>query len=84
MVTKTKKEIIEIIKTALDASDQEITISTSATTVPQWDSLGQINIIVALDKAFEGKVGELEEMATAGSVARIVEILTSIGLVDKA
>lgn len=83
MVTKTKKEIIEIIKTALDVSDQEITINTSAITVPQWDSLGQINIIVALDKAFEGKVGELEELATAGSVARIVEILTGIGLVDK-
>ena len=83
MVMKTQNEIIQIIKTALDVSDQEITVNTSASNFAQWDSLGQINIIVALDKALDGKVSELEEMATAGSVGRIVEILTSNGLIDK-
>lgn len=76
----TVKEVIEIIKTALDETDKEITLDTTSMTLPQWDSLGQINIILGLDEAIGG-ISSIEEMATAGSVAQIVDILTAQGMI---
>ena len=80
MVRKSQAEILGIIQQALE-SDEPISIGSSAQTVPTWDSLGQINIIVALDEAFGGRVSALPEMATAGSVKRILALLQSEGLV---
>jgi acyl carrier protein len=77
MGRKTEQEIIEIIERALDVS-QPVSITSSAASISDWDSLGQINIIVALDEAFGGGVSELQEMAVASSVKQIVEILRSV------
>jgi len=82
MVRKPESEILEIIQKALDVNDLQITMESSSNSIPEWDSLGQINIIVALDKVLEGKVSELQEMATAGSVRKIVEILKGNGLIE--
>lgn len=82
MVRKPESEILEIIQKALDVNDPQITMESSSNSIPEWDSLGQINIIVALDKVLEGKVSELQEMATAGSVRKIVEILKGNGLIE--
>jgi acyl carrier protein len=81
---KTEGEILEIIQKALDAGDLPITMESSTNDIPQWDSLGQINIIVALDKALGGNVSELQEMAIASSVRRIVEILRENGKLKNA
>jgi acyl carrier protein len=77
MGRKTEQEIIEIIERALDVS-QPVSITSSAASISDWDSLGQINIIVALDEAFGGGVSELQEMAVASSIKQIVEILRSV------
>ena len=82
MVRKTESEIFEIIQKALGVNDLQVTMESSANSIPEWDSLGQINIIVALDKVLEGKVSELQEMATAGSVRKIVEILKGKSLIE--
>ena len=82
MVRKPESEILEIIQKALDVNDLQITMESSSNSIPEWDSLGQINIIVALDKVLEGKVSELQEMATAGAVRKIVEILKGNGLIE--
>ncbi len=82
MVRKTKSEILEIIQKALEVNDPQVTMESSSNSIPKWDSLGQINIIIALDTVFGGKVSELQEMATAGSVRKIVEILKDNGLIE--
>jgi acyl carrier protein len=40
-----------------------------------WDSLGQLSILVALDKHFKGKISSLSEIAEANSVPKILTIL---------
>ena len=77
---KTEREIIGIIQKALDV-DMPVTIDSSVNSIADWDSLRQINIIVALDEAMGGAVSELQEMATAGSVRQMLDILRANGLV---
>ena len=50
-------------------------MDSSVENVEEWDSLGHLGVLVALDKAFDGKIGSIKEMATAGSVTKIIEIL---------
>jgi acyl carrier protein len=77
-----ESEILEIVQKGLGATESPITMDSSANDVPEWDSLGQINIIVALDEALGGKVSELQEMATAGSMRKIVDLLRHHNLVE--
>lgn len=83
MSKKGEQEIIRIIQKALDVTEP-VTITSSALSIAEWDSLGQINIIVALDEACGGGVSELEEMALASSVQRIIDILRSVNKVAEA
>ena len=83
MSAKTEAEIIQIVQKAL-RTDQVVTIASSAVTIPEWDSLGQINIIVALDEALGGGVSELQEMALASSVQSIIDILKGVNRIAAA
>ena len=75
MVTKTQEDIIQIICKALDVSESQINLETIANDISEWDSLGQINIIIALDEALGGGLSEIEEMATAATIKEIIEVL---------
>jgi acyl carrier protein len=79
--SKTKSEILEIIQKALNVNDLQVTMESSFENIPEWDSLAQINIIVALDTVLGGRISELQEMATASSVRKIVVILTDNGFI---
>ena len=81
MGSKTKSEILEIIQKALNVNDLQVTMESSFENIPEWDSLAQINIIVALDTVLGGRISELQEMATASSVRKIVVILTDNGFI---
>ena len=72
----TEQEVMKVVQSALRI-DQPLTMSSSADTIPEWDSLGQINIIVALDEALGGGVSEMQDMALASSVDKIVALLRS-------
>lgn len=41
----------------------------------EWDSLGQLSILLALEKLFPGKVADNAEMAGATSVPQIFDTL---------
>lgn len=49
--------------------------NSSSTEINNWDSLGQVDIIMALDILFGGKVNPIPEMADANSVPEIFSIL---------
>ena len=70
-----QKEILEIIAKTLNVDLNKISVDSSSETVDEWDSLGHLGILVALDKAFDGKLAGIPEMAAANSVNKIVKVL---------
>ena len=72
--------MIETIKSLLkahgpDSNTSIIKEDSDSEGIENWDSLGQLSILVALDKKFEGKISSLSEMAEATSVQKIFSIL---------
>ena len=68
-------EIIEIIEKALELKPGVLKEDSGSENIEDWDSLGQLSILVALDKHFEGKISSISEMAEANSVPKILSIL---------
>ena len=70
-----ERNVREIVSNALAMSDYD------ADTDEEWDSLGHIAILVALDTAFDGKISRIEELQDAYSVTAILDILRAKGLI---
>jgi acyl carrier protein len=68
-------EIIKIIEKALNLGTGVLKENSSSETIDEWDSLGQLSILVDLDRKFEGKISSISEMADADSVEKILKIL---------
>jgi len=70
-----ENDVIEIIETVLKLDNSHIDINSTVDNIEEWDSLGHLGVLVALDKAFDGKIASIQEMATADSVKKILQIL---------
>ena len=70
-----KTDVLVKIEQALELKQGLLTESMCAEEVENWDSLGHLNILVALDKLFDGKVGNITEIAGADSIPKILHIL---------
>jgi acyl carrier protein len=68
-------DIIKAVEAALTLKAGTLAADSRAEDVAHWDSLGQLSILVALDKLFEGKIANINEMAEADSVPKILKIL---------
>ncbi len=75
-----KDDLCTLIKDALDADDN-IDMDSSAETIPEWDSLGHLSVLTALDDATNGKASSLSDLSDATSVSKIVDILKSHELI---
>ncbi len=69
-----EEKIVNIISDALENPDVNIDSSVDNTT--EWDSLGQLGILSALDKASNGQVNNYREFNTASSVKEIIELFS--------
>ncbi len=67
--------VMEIIEKALELKPGILKEDSDSERMEDWDSLGQLSILVALDKHFKGKISSLSEMAEANSVPEILTIL---------
>ena len=67
--------VIKIIEQALLLEPGILNEDSNSENIEEWDSLGQLTILVALDKNFEGKIASISEMAEANSVQEILTIL---------
>lgn len=74
-----KNELFLLIKDALDA-EGEVDMDSSADNISEWDSLGHLSVLTALDNATDGKAASISDLADATSVTAIVEILEVNGL----
>ena len=70
-----KTMVIATIERALDLQKGSLGENSSSADYNSWDSLGQVDIILALDVLFDGKVNAIPEMADANSVAKIIDVL---------
>ena len=67
--------VMEIVEGALELDAGVVQASSDSESIAEWDSLGQLSILVALDRRFDGKVAGLSEMAEANSIQIMQEIL---------
>ena len=67
--------VMEIIEKALELKPGILKEDSDSERMEDWDSLGQLSILVALDKHFEGRISSLSEIADANSVPKILTIL---------
>ena len=67
--------VIKIIEKALSLEPEILNEDSDSENTEDWDSLGQLSILVALDKHFEGKISSISEMAEANSLQKILTTL---------
>jgi len=70
-----KAEVIAVIEKALEIKSGQLGENARAEEFDNWDSVGQLSILVALDKLFGGKIANINEMAEADSIPKIIAIL---------
>ena len=79
---KNKDELYNLIATALDLDINNLSDDTSTDNTQEWDSLGHLSILTALDKSTKGKSGSIKELSSVNSVKKIVEILQDHDLLN--
>jgi len=75
MSVDNQSEVIAIIETALSLEAGELKANSISEDIDNWDSLGQLSILVSLDKHFNGQIKDLPQMGTVDSVEKILNIL---------
>lgn len=71
----TQPDVIAVIEKALELQPGSLSESTCADEIENWDSLGQLSILVALDKLCDGKIANINEIAEADSIEKILVLL---------
>jgi acyl carrier protein len=74
-------ELIDIVAAALEAEPNTVTLESSRETVEGWDSLGHLNILIALDKRTNGRAADIADLASAMSVGDILNLLHTQNLI---
>ncbi len=68
-------EICRIIEKALGVDPGTISMDDNSDTVVEWDSLGFLNILSALEERYSNEVAHIDDLGGARSVREIAEIL---------
>ena len=71
----TKKQVISCISKALEVPNTKIKDNSTDEDFEKWDSLGHLEILLSLDKILKGKAIEIEDLAQAYSVKKILTVL---------
>ena len=74
-LTVSRTTVIATIERALGLQKGSLGENSSSAEYNSWDSLGQVDIILALDVLFDGKVNAIPEMADANSVPKVIDVL---------
>ena len=68
-----------MIAKSIFVDGSSLSMDSSAETVEEWDSLGHISILSALDEATDGKSADIVELTQATSVREINDLLKENG-----
>ena len=71
------EELTEIFRDIFDDEEIELTDETTAEDIEDWDSLEQINLLVAIEKKFsiKFKLDEVSHLANVGDMVKLVQKL---------
>ena len=81
MSKNTEQDAIDVIEKALDTPPGTVNLDTNAESLTEWDSLGHLSILTALDNLFEGKVAGIDGIGDADSVSKVLDALRQNSLV---
>jgi acyl carrier protein len=70
-----KERLQEIFRDIFDDEELVITEDMSANDIEDWDSLAQINLIIAIEKEFKVKFN-LEEVSNLKNIGEMLELLS--------
>ena len=70
-----QSDVIAVIEKVLELKPGSLGDGTNSEEIPNWDSLGHLSILVALDKLFDGKLTKIKDMERADSISKIMVIL---------
>ena len=76
----TRDDLCALVKDALD-TDDAVDMNSSAENLAEWDSLGHLSVLTALDEATGGKAASFTDLGEANSIAAIVGILESQNII---
>ena len=76
-----KEDVLKIISKILKMSPQKIEKIDDYTKMENWDSLAQLDIISAIDKKLNGKIGKIKNIAEIKSVKKIISLLKKKSLI---
>ena len=79
--TPSKADILKINSKILKMSPQKIEKIDHYTKMESWDSLAQLDIISAIDKKLNGKIGKIKNIAEIKSVKKIISLLKKKSLI---
>lgn len=77
------KDVLEAIATGLDLGPDEVTLESSSETIEDWDSLGHLTVLSALDEASGGRTADLIDLTQVASVEEVLQILREGGVLEE-
>lgn len=81
MAKVNEQTVLETMQIALKLGDRKIMLDGSVENIEEWDSLGHLSILTALDELFHGQVAGIKKLASADSVKKILGILKKNSLI---
>lgn len=76
------KELYELVTIAIEP-ERPIDEQSSIENTPEWDSLGHLSILSSLDERTSGAASDLDTIAEADSIEKLVNILSSNSLLSE-
>lgn len=78
----TENKLIKLITKSLKISSDEVTINSKVNEIEEWDSLGHVTIMFAIDKETKGKASKIDALNEAQNVKGIYTLLKKNNLAD--
>ncbi len=76
-----QKKFISLITKSLGVKSKKISMSLKFNDIDEWDSIGHLNILSALDKITNGKSSKIKQLGTQTSLKKIWALLKKNKLV---
>ena len=75
------REVLRVIEDALDLKAGSVNVNDGVNTLEEWDSLGFLSILSALEKKFGNKVSAIDDLGRVRSVREIIDIFKREGII---
>ena len=71
-------DVIRLLSDTLDLRAEEVTTDTSASNTPHWDSLGHLNVMLAIEQAFGVRLTpeQTDHMTSVADICKVLDGLT--------